>query len=107
MSESAKSSLSCREVNPYKIVATFCKRFLSTLVDQGVHHFLFISDKHIDKQSKISMLQNNVYNSLFIIYYDFLRICNIVGNCRKKCGHHEKSWELKQLLFLRVFLPLF
>ena len=29
---------------------------------------------------------------------------NIVGNLKKKCGHHEKSCELKQLLFLRVYL---
>ena len=36
-----------REVNPYKI-------------DQGVHPFLFISDENIVKQSKISMLQNNI-----------------------------------------------
>ena len=38
-----------REVNPYKKVATFFKLFLSTLVDQGVHHFLIIFEKHIVK----------------------------------------------------------
>ena len=43
-------------------------------------------------------------NSLFIIYYDFFKIFNIVGNLKKKCGHCEKSCELMQLLFLRVYL---
>ena len=42
------------------------------------------------------MLQDDIYKySLFIIYYDFLKIFNIVGNVKKKCGHHEKSCELK------------
>ena len=55
--------------------------------------FLFISDEHIVKQTKTSMLQNNIYNSLFIIYfYDFVKIFNIVG-LKKNCGHHEKSWS--------------
>ena len=44
--------LSCREVNPYKKVATSYKLFLCTVVDQDVHNFLFISDEHIVKQSK-------------------------------------------------------
>ena len=82
-------------------MATFCKLFLCTVVDQGVHQFLFISDEHILKQSKIYLL---FINSLFIIYYDFLKIFNIVGNLKKKCGHREKSCELKQLLSLRVYL---
>ena len=50
-----------REVNSYKKVPTFCKLFLCTLVDQGVHHFLFISDELIVKQTKTSILQNNIY----------------------------------------------
>ena len=38
------------------------KAFLCTFVDQGVtDHFLFISEKHIVKQSKTSMLQYNIY----------------------------------------------
>ena len=80
-----------REVKPYKKVATFCKFFLCTLVDQGVHHFLFISDEHIVKQSKTSMLQNNIYEySLFIIYYDFLKIFIIVGNVKKSVDTMRK-----------------
>ena len=91
-----------REVNPYKKVATFCKLFLSTVVDQGVHHFLFISDEHIVNQSKTSLLQNNIYKQS--IYY-ILWFKKDIQYCRKKkCGHHEKSCELKQLLFLRVYL---
>ena len=38
------------------------KAFLCIFVDQGVtDHFLFISEEHIVKQSKTSMLQNNIY----------------------------------------------
>ena len=47
-------------------------------------------------------------NSLFIIIYDFLKIFNIVGNLKKKCGHHEKSWRkvgVKAATFL-MGLPL-
>ena len=50
-----------RELNSYKKVPSFCKLFLYTLVDQVVHHFLFISDEHIVKQSKTSILQNTIY----------------------------------------------
>ena len=55
--------------------------------------FLFISDEHIVKQSKQVCYKIIFINSLFIIIYDFLKIFNIVGNLRKKCGHHEKSWR--------------
>ena len=73
--------VSC-EVNPYKTLLAF----LCTLVDQGVSHFLFISDEHIVKESKTNMLQNNIYKVyLLYIYYDFLKIFNNVGNLKKVC----------------------
>ena len=28
-------------------------------------------------------------NNLYLIYYDFLKIFNIVRNLKKKCGHHD------------------
>ena len=79
--------------------------------------FLLISDEHIVKQSKKSMLQNtNILSyqrgkparkvaaltfsffptilNIFIyylkfIYNDLLKIFNVVGNLMKKCGHHD------------------
>ena len=34
------------------------------------------------------------------------KIFNIVGNFKKKCGHHDEKLELKQL-FLRVYLSVY
>ena len=66
---SLKNSQKYWEVNQYKKVATFCKLFLCIVVDQqGVHHFLFISNKHIVKSSKKSMLQNNIYKIVYLLY---------------------------------------
>ena len=87
------------EVNPYKKVATFCKLFLCTLVDQGVHHFLFISDKHNVKQSKTSYKIISIKSIYYVLWF-----FKDIQYCREKCGHHEQSCELKQLLFLRVYL---
>ena len=67
---------------------------MSTVVDQGVHHFLFISDEHIVKQSKSSMLQIIFINSLFIIYYDILKVLNIVGK-RKSVDTMRKVASLR------------
>ena len=49
-------------------------------------------------------------NGLFIIIYDFLKLFKwifIVGNLKKKCGHHEKVGEelVKAATFL-TGLPL-
>ena len=55
------------EVNPYKEFLCSLELYQTTNdemtnVAQGVHIFLFISDEHIIvKQSKKSMLQNNIY----------------------------------------------
>ena len=54
------------EVHTYKKLLLL-QAFLCTLVDQGVHHFFFISDKHIVKQIKTSMLQNNIYK-IYLLY---------------------------------------
>ena len=51
--------------------------------------------------NKVKQVCNKIIfiNSLFIIYYDFSKVFNIVG-------HHEKSCKLKQLLFLRFYLSV-
>jgi len=43
---------------------------LCTLVDQDVHHFLFISDEHIIKQIKTSMYINSLkkWKEISLIY---------------------------------------
>ena len=84
--------------NPYKKVATFASFFC---VHSRCPPFLFISDEHIVKQSKTSLLQNNFHKkSIFYILCFFKDI----QYCQKK----EKVWtpleklKLKQLLFLRA-----
>ena len=61
--------------------------FLCTLDGQGVHQFFFISDEHIVKQSKTSMLQNNIYKLSF--YYIILWFLKDIQYCRK---FKEKVW---------------
>ena len=97
-----------QEVNPYKKVATFAS-FFCVHSSIKVSTLSFFSDEHIVKQSKTSMLHNNIYKQS--IYYiknrSFLKIFNIVGNL-KKGGHHEKSWRkvrVKAATFL-TGLPL-
>ena len=78
---------------------------MCTHVDQGVHHFLFISDEHIVKQSKKKVCYEIIFiNSLFIIYYDFLKIFNIVGK-KKKCVDTMRKVGVKAATFL-TGLPL-
>ena len=50
-----------REVNPYKKSGCFCKLFFVYTHGSRCPPFLFISDELIFKQSKKSMLQNNIY----------------------------------------------
>ena len=47
------------------------------------------------------MSQNNIY---YIHTMIFLKDIRYFGKLKKKCGHREKSCELKQLLFIRVYL---
>ena len=68
-------SKSTWEVNPFKKAATFRKLFLCTLFDQGVHHFLFIFDEHIVKQSKTSMLQNNISIYYILWFFKDIQYC--------------------------------
>ena len=49
-----------RDVNPYKKVAAFCKLCVQSSIKVSIT-FWFISDEHIVKQSKTSVLQNNIY----------------------------------------------
>ena len=101
---SVSECVSHREVNPYKKVATFASFFLCTLVDQGVHLFFsYPTNIFSNKVKKVTKEYFYIVYLLFkFIYNDFLKIFNIV---RKEIGRqHEKKSELKQLLFLRVYL---
>ena len=78
-----------REVNPFKKVATFCKLFcVQPSIKVSITFFLFPTNILSNKVKKYKII---FINSLFIMNYDFLKIFNIVGNFKKKCGHHEKS----------------
>ena len=95
------------EVNPYKKIATFASFFcVHSSIKVSITFFLFPTNILPNKVKQVCY-KIIFINSLFIIYYDFLKIFNIVRNLKKKCGHHEKSCELKQLLFLRVYLSGF
>ena len=86
------------ELNPYKKGSTF----LCSVVDQGVHRFFFYYRRtYYWNKTKQVCYKMIFISSLFIIW--FLKVFNIVG--KKKCGHLEKSCELKQLHFLRDYFP--
>ena len=91
-----------REVNPYKKCATFASFFcVHVTIKVSITFFLFPTNILSNKVKQVCYKIIFIY-ILFVIYYDFLKIFNIVR--KKKCGHHEKSCEFKQLLFLRVYL---
>ena len=94
-----------REVNPYKKNGYFLQAFfcVQSSIKVSITFFLFPTNILSNKVKQVCY-KIIFINSLFIIYYNFFKIFIIVGNLKKKCGHREKSCELKQLLFLRVYL---
>ena len=96
-----------RQRNPYKKRFYFCRLFLCTLADQGVHPFFLFPTNILSNKVKQVCFKIIFINSLIIIIYDFLKIFNIVGNL--KCGHHEKSWRkvgVKAATFLTGLPPV-
>ena len=93
-----------REVNPYKKVATFASLFcVHSSIKVSITFFVFTTNILLNKVKQVCY-KIIFTHSIFMIYYDFLKIFNIVGNLKKKCGHHEKSWR-KAATFL-TGLPL-